>query len=59
MQSASEAMPIRTFGGSFDAPPLASENDLVAGEPERSRTEATAFIAEMALSCGRPPLFRR
>ena len=59
MQSAPEAMPTRTFGGSFNPPPLASKNDLVAGEPERSCTEATAFTAKPALSGGRPPLFRR
>jgi hypothetical protein len=59
MQSAPEAMPIRTFGRSFNAPPLASKDDLVAGEPERSCAEATAFIAKPALSANRRPLFRR
>jgi hypothetical protein len=59
MQFAPEAKSIQTFGGSFNAPPIASKSDLVTGQPERPCKKATAFIAKPGPSGGRPPLFRR
>jgi len=59
MQSDPEAKPIATLGGGFNAAPLASKNDLAAGEPRKPRPKVAAFIAKPGPSGGRSPLFRR
>jgi hypothetical protein len=59
MQPDPEAKLIATFGGDFNVAPLASKNDLAAGEPRKPRPKATAPIATPGPSGGRPPLFRR